>query len=139
MRGAPLDETRLRADFPQRFSEADHVRGDPERRALAAQRERRFDNIILDARPAGRVDPAQAVQALTDAVRDLGLDVLPWNESLQQWRARVSSLRHWLPEHAVEGHVAELPDLSDAALLASLDQWLQIGRASVRERVCQSV
>src|SRR3546814_4106512 len=31
---------------------------------------------------------------------------------------------HWLPEHAGEGHVSELPDLSDAALLASLDQWL---------------
>src|SRR3546814_12020131 len=90
MRGAPLDETRLRADFPQRFSEANHVRWDPERRALAAQRERRFDNIILDARPAGRVDHAQAAQALTDAVRDLGLDVLPWHESLQPYIGRES-------------------------------------------------
>ncbi len=119
LRGAPLDETRLQADFPQRFSEADHVRWDPDRRALVAQRERRFDHIILDARPAGRVDPAQAARALTDAVRDLGLGVLPWSESLQQWRARVSSLRHWLPERA-----GELPDLSDATLLATLEQWL---------------
>jgi ATP-dependent helicase HrpB len=119
LRGAPLDETRLQRDFPQRFSEADHVRWDPERRALVAQRERRFDRIVLDARPAGRVDPAQAARALTDAVRELGLDVLPWSEALRQWRARVASLRHWLPDAA-----GDWPDLSDHALLETLDDWL---------------
>jgi ATP-dependent helicase HrpB len=119
LRGAPLDEARLQRDFPQRFSEADHVRWDADRRALVARRERRFDQIVLDARPAGRVDPAQAARALTDAVRELGLDALPWSEGLRQWRARVASLRHWRPELA-----AELPDLSDHALLDSLDRWL---------------
>src|SRR5690606_24969244 len=120
LRGAPLDEVRLQADFPQRFTETDHVRWDPERRALVAQRERRFAGIVLDMRPAGRVDPEKAAQALTDAVRDLGLEVLPWSEALGQWRARVASLRQWMPE--LEN---ELPDLSDEALLASLDQWLK--------------
>jgi len=120
LRGAPLDETRLQADFPERFSDADHVRWDADRRALVAQRERRFDRIVLEARPGGRVDPALAAQALTDAVRDLGLDALPWSDALRQWRARVSSLRHWLPQQA-----EALPDLSDKALLAGLDQWLR--------------
>ena len=120
LRAAPLDEARLQAEFPQRFSEADHVRWDAERRALVAQRERRFDRIVLDARPAGRVDPGQAAQALTDAVRELGLDALPWSEPLRQWRARVASLRHWVPALA-----SELPDLSDEALLAGLDDWLR--------------
>ncbi|WP_233511629.1 ATP-dependent helicase HrpB [Cognatiluteimonas weifangensis] len=120
LRAAPLDETQLRRAFPQRFSEADHVRWDPQRRALVAQRERRYERIVLDARPAGRVDPAQAAQALVEAVRTLGLEALPWSESLQQWRARVASLRHWLPEQA-----SALPDLTDAALLAGLDSWLR--------------
>jgi ATP-dependent helicase HrpB len=119
LRGAPLDEARLQRDFPQRFSEGDHVRWDPDRRALVAQRERRFDRIVLDARPAGRVDPAQAARALTDAVRELGLDVLPWSDAARQWQARVAAVRAWMPELA-----AELPDLSDAALLATLDDWL---------------
>jgi ATP-dependent helicase HrpB len=119
LRGAPLDEARLQRDFPQRFGEADHVRWDPDRRALVAQRERRFDRIVLDARPAGRVDPAQAARALTDAVRELGLDVLPWSDAARQWQARVAVARAWMPELA-----AELPDLSDAALLATLDGWL---------------
>ena len=119
LRGAPLDEARLQREFPQRFIEQDTVRWDPGQRALLAQRERRFDRIVLDARRAGRVDPAQAAQALTDAVRELGLDVLPWSEALTQWRARIASLRQWVPDLA-----DDLPDLSDQALLDRLDAWL---------------
>jgi ATP-dependent helicase HrpB len=119
LRGAPLDEARLQRDFPQRFSEGDHVRWDPGKRALVAQRERRYDRIVLDARPAGRVDPAQAARALTDAVRELGLDALPWSDAARQWQARVQAVRAWMPELA-----AQLPDLSDDALLATLDDWL---------------
>lgn len=118
LRAAPVDERRLRRDFPSRFSDRDEVRWDDGRRALVAERVQRFDGIVLDARPAGRVDPAQAAQALTDAVRAHGLDALPWRESLTQWRARVRCLRAWMPELA-------LPDLSDDALLASLDAWLK--------------
>jgi ATP-dependent helicase HrpB len=120
LRAAPLDETRLQREFPHRFVETDAVRWDVGKRALVAQRERRYERIVLDARPAGRVDPERAAQALTDAVRELGLDVLPWSDALRQWRARVACLRQWLPELA-----AELPDLSDAALLATLDTWLR--------------
>ncbi|MCW0413080.1 ATP-dependent RNA helicase HrpB [Xanthomonas sacchari] len=118
LRAVPVDERYLRAQFPQRFAQEDVVRWDPERRALTALRETRFDRIVLDSRPAGRVEPAQAAAALTDAVRELGLQALPWSENLSQWRARVAGLRQWMPE-------LELPDLGDAALLASLDDWLR--------------
>ena len=117
LRGAPLDEARLRRDFPGRFVEEDTVRWDAERQALIAQRERRFDGIVLDSRPAGRVDPALAAHALVDAVRTLGLDALPWTEPFAQWRARVRCVRAWMPELG-------LPDLGDEALLATLDAWL---------------
>jgi len=118
LRAAPVDEARLRADFPDRFVEEEGAVWDPERRALVARRESRFDRIVLDSRPAGRVDPARAAQALTEAVRTLGLEALPWSEGLRQWQARAVSLRAWMPELG-------LPDRSDAALLASLDAWLR--------------
>src|SRR5690606_35588569 len=60
LRGAPVDEAALRSAFGERFVERDEVRWDAGRRALVAERVRRFDGIVLDARPAGRVDPAQA-------------------------------------------------------------------------------
>ncbi|MCM2336676.1 MAG: ATP-dependent helicase HrpB, partial [Pseudomonas sp.] len=118
LRAAPLDEARLRREFPARFVEEDAVRWDDARRALVAERVQRFDAIVLDARPAGRVDPAHAARALTEAVRTLGLDALPWSESARQWRARVVALNAWLPELG-------LPDLRDDALLATLDVWLR--------------
>ena len=118
LRAAPVDETALRRDFAPRFSERDETRWDADRRALVAERVRRFAGIVLDSRPAGRPDPAAAAQALTDAVRDLGLDVLPWSDGLRQWRARVAGLREWMPELG-------LPDLGDARLMASLDAWLR--------------
>lgn len=117
LRAAPVDENRLRRDFPERFTQQDVVRWDGEKRALVARRETRFDRIVLDSRSAGRVDPAHAAKALTDAVAELGVDALPWTEGLRQWQARALAVRAWMPE-------LDLPDVSDAALMATLPAWL---------------
>ncbi len=118
LRGAPVDEARLQRDFPQRFFEGDVVRWDAAARALVSRRERRFDRITLESKPAGRPDPALAAQALTEAVGELGLEALPWTDALRQWRERVRCLREWMPELG-------LPDLSDEALLATREAWLK--------------
>lgn len=117
-RGAPVDEAWLEREFPGRFFEGDVVRWDAASRALVSRRERRFDCITLESKPAGRPDPALAAQALTDAVGELGLDALPWTDGLRQWRERVRCLREWSPELG-------LPDLSDEALLATRERWLR--------------
>jgi len=118
LRAAPVDEARLRSDFPARFVDAEFVRWDEQARALVTRRESRFDQIVLSSKPAGRPDPEQAAQALCDAVAGYGLQSLPWGEGLQQWRARVQCLRAWMPELG-------LPDFSDAALLQQREQWLK--------------
>ncbi|MGL6289842.1 MAG: ATP-dependent helicase HrpB [Silanimonas sp.] len=118
LRGASVDESRLKTDFPERFVEEDTVRWDANARALVARRERRFERVVLDSRPAGRPDPARAAQALTDAVHELGLESLPWTEGLKQWRERLRCLREWMPE-------LDWPEACDEALLASLDEWLK--------------
>jgi ATP-dependent helicase HrpB len=118
LRGAPVDEAMLHKEFAAHFREGDEVRWDAGRRALTSERIERFDDIVLSSKPAGRVDPALAARALTDAVRELGLGALPWSEAFSQWRVRVQCLRAWMPQ-------LDLPDLSDAALLATLDAWLQ--------------
>jgi len=117
-RGAPLDEARLRRDFPARFVERDFVHWDPAARALQARRELRFDKIILESKPAGRIDPAMAAEALSDAVAELGIDALPWTDGLRQWRERARCLHAWMPELG-------LPDFSDAALLDARGRWLR--------------
>jgi ATP-dependent helicase HrpB len=85
---------------------------------LQSRREQRFERIVIDSRPAGRIDPSLAAQALSDAVAELGLEVLPWSEAARQWRERVRCLREWQPELG-------LPDFGDEALLATRAAWLQ--------------
>ena len=118
LRAAPLDESRLQSDFPERFIEQDHVRWDDKQNALIARREVRFDQSVLSSKSAGKVDPAQAAEALCAVVRQKGLSLLPWSGNAQQFRERVACLRGWLPE-------LELPDASDESLMAELDTWLK--------------
>ncbi|MBV2208465.1 MAG: ATP-dependent helicase HrpB [Thermomonas sp.] len=118
LRAAPVDEAWLRRAFAAQFREGDEVRWDAGKRALVNERIERFDGIVLSSKSAGRADPALAAAALVTAVRGLGLDCLPWSEALTQWRIRVQCLRAWMPE-------LDLPDLSEAALLASLERWLK--------------
>ncbi|MET0232761.1 MAG: ATP-dependent helicase HrpB [Rhodanobacteraceae bacterium] len=113
---APFDPDLLARDFAHRFAERRVVRWNRETRAVDVSLERRFDAIVLERRsvPARSED---AVPALIAAVRELGLDALPWSDHARELRLRVESLRAWDPSLG-------LPDFSDAALLASLDEWL---------------
>ena len=113
---APFDPVLLERDFPQRFKRERVVRWNRDARAIEAFDERRFGAIVLERRsvPASADD---ALPALLAAVRELGLDALPWGDHARDLRVRVALLREACPELG-------LPDLSDAALLASLDDWL---------------
>jgi ATP-dependent helicase HrpB len=118
LRAAPIDQHRLEQDFPERFVSSDSVRWDERSNALIARRERRFDQIVLSSQSGGKVDPEQAAAALCALVRLKGLHILPWTEKAQQFRLRACRLREWLPELA-------LPEVSEAALLSTLEAWLQ--------------
>src|SRR5690606_21973588 len=117
LQAAPVDEAHLRRAFAGHFTQRDQARWDDDRGALVSERVHAFDAIVLESRPGGRIDPAKAAAALVEAARVRGLQALPWTPALQQWRERVRCLREWMPELG-------LPDLSDEALLASLDDWL---------------
>lgn len=116
-RAVPVDERTLRRDFADRFATGDRVLWDAGARGIAAVRESRFDRIVLERRPLARPDPSRYAEALLDAVRQLGLAALPWSDATAQWRARVQCARHWHPGSG-------LPDMSDAALMDSLEIWL---------------
>jgi ATP-dependent helicase HrpB len=117
LRAAPLDPLALERDFPERFTEHERVYWDGELRRIVACRERRFERIVLDTRPLPDFDRSRFAEALTDAVRQLGLAALPWTEALQQWRARVELLRGACPELALSA-------ADDDTLLATLPDWL---------------
>ena len=112
---APFDADLLEHDFPHLFTRARVVRWNGESRAVEAFEEQCFAAIVLERRIV-RATADDAVPALLAAVRELGLDALPWSAHARALRQRVALLRDACPELA-------LPDLSDEALLASLDDW----------------
>jgi len=113
---APLDLRTLERDYPQRFTHARTLRWNDARDAVEAFEERRFGAIVLERRSVP-VQAEDALPAMLSAIRSKGLDALPWSEHAQRLRLRMQALRVWMPE-------AGLPDVSDTALLATLENWL---------------
>jgi len=100
--------------------ELEHVEWDYRKDRFTAERRSLVGNILLATQPLERVPEQARAEALLGLVRKKGLDVLPWSKPLLQWRARVMLLRD--TEAAVGGNL--WPDLSDEALLATLETWL---------------
>jgi ATP-dependent helicase HrpB len=113
---APLDFRVLERDFPQQFVRERTLRWNDDRNAVEAFDEQRFGAIVLERRSVP-VKAEDALPALLAAVRAKGIDVLPWSEHARRLRARMQALREWMPEQV-------LPDVSDATLLVTLDEWL---------------
>ena len=113
---APLDPHTLEREFPAQFGRVRTLRWNDQRGAAEAFEETRFGAIVL-ARHSVPVKPADALPAMLAAIRARGLEVLPWSDHARHLRARMRALRAWMPELG-------LPDLSDATLLATLEQWL---------------
>ncbi|UTW45978.1 ATP-dependent helicase HrpB [bacterium SCSIO 12696] len=72
--------------------------------------------IVWRTEALAAVDTKHRVAALLQVVRNQGLGILPWSDALKQWRSRVMLL------HQILG--SPWPDLSDDALLGSLEDWL---------------
>jgi ATP-dependent helicase HrpB len=111
---APLEEAELVAAFAQQLTTEDRLEESGAGR-LRAKRLTLLGRLVVRETLDENPDPALIAAALADRVRAEGVGVLPWGEAAQSLRRRVGFLR--------ERDLA-WPDLSDAALLASLDDWL---------------
>jgi ATP-dependent helicase HrpB len=113
----PLDPKLFDHELADLVSEQERVEWDDNQQGLLAEQQRRIGNLVLTARPLEQVSPQARTQALVDLIRKRGLSLLPWNEEIDHWRARVAFCR----KHSA---CDEWPDLSDATLLADLENWL---------------
>ena len=82
---------------------------------LRSERRRRLGAIILTTTPGGTPSPGATTDAVAEACRTEGLDVLPWGEAAEL-RARLALLNRELGE--------PWPAMDDGALLDRAEQWL---------------
>jgi ATP-dependent RNA helicase HrpB len=115
---APVRHADLEEYFSAQIREHAEIVWDDREQAIRARRERRLGALLLDSTEIRNPD-SQAVQnAALAGLRQLGPAGLPWTPELRQWQARVSLMR----QYAVASP-EPWPDLSDAALAATLEDW----------------
>jgi ATP-dependent helicase HrpB len=112
---APITATEIEELFSERIVAEQVVQWSARDGAVLARQRRRFGALILEDKPLAGPDPDRLKAAMLDGVRQLGLTALPWSDDLAKWRERIAFLRQ---------HEESWPDLSDPALLATLDDWL---------------
>ncbi|WP_296597676.1 ATP-dependent helicase HrpB, partial [Phenylobacterium sp.] len=110
---APLDPAELQA-FSAQFEVEERLEESGGGR-LRAKRLTRLGRLTIREEIDENPDPALIAQALAGRVRGEGLKILPWGEAAVSLRERAAFL------HARD---PAWPDLSDAALLDRLDDWL---------------
>jgi ATP-dependent helicase HrpB len=115
---APLRLADLEKYFSAQIQDHAEIVWDDREQAIRARRERRLGALALESTEIRDPD-AQALQnAALAGLRQLGISGLPWTRVLRQWQARVLLMR----EHSVASP-EPWPDLSDAALFATLEDW----------------
>jgi len=117
---AELDPALFDSVLAEQVSSQDLLEWDEREGVLRAERQRKVGDLVLSCEALPGLDAEARTTALLGLVRRKGLALLPWTPELRQWQARVMLLRGL----DLQQGSSEWPDVSDAALLASLETWL---------------
>jgi ATP-dependent helicase HrpB len=115
---APVSMKDLQAQFSAQIETSTRIEWDTRSEAIVARRERRLGALVLASEDLATPDPGAAQEALLVGLRQLGVGALPWTPELRQWQARLALMRRF--------NVASpepWPNLDDATLLATLEDW----------------
>jgi len=129
---ATLDPDRLPRSLTGPMTEQVEATFDAVSGTVLARRRRRLGSLILSDRTEP-IDPARVAEILAEAVAAEQLRQLPWTGAARQLQARVALMRGIEPD-------ADWPDLTDYALIRSVQDWLPpylagIGRVSDMQRL----
>ena len=114
---SPLPKPELLETFAGEITVREDVTWDPVDEAVVAQRAQRLGAIIVSSQsiqPAGELVRA----AMLEGVRRTGFNSLPWGKD----SLSIVSRCEWLRRHHLVS--ADWPDLSEAHLMATLEEWL---------------
>jgi ATP-dependent helicase HrpB len=116
----PLDRAALPELFPDQITRRHICQWSRRTQRIEARVQDCFGALTLTDHPWPDAPAEARVQAACDGLRDLGL---PWTDAARRFASRVQLLRK-------QG--VDLPDMSDAALLARAETWLAPWLENVR-------
>ncbi|MEI6987120.1 MAG: ATP-dependent helicase HrpB [Rhodospirillaceae bacterium] len=116
---APLTLAEIENGFLELIETHDEVSWDEREMVVLARRRRQLGALVLADEALSEVPAERLGTALLEGIRRHGLALLPITTAIGEWRSRVAFLRR------LEGPDSRWPDLSDTALLATLEDWLQ--------------
>ncbi|MFA6962968.1 MAG: ATP-dependent helicase HrpB [Opitutaceae bacterium] len=136
-----IEEPWLKELFPEDYRDAVGVVYDTSTRRVIARRERRFRDLVLEAKLTADEPPAsEAASLLAREVMAGNILLTEWNENVDQWIVRVNRLAEWFPELEVTPITEEdratlieqicygsygARELKDKPVMPALRDWLR--------------
>ena len=125
-----VEEAWLKELFPSDYENATAVVYDESAKRVIARRERRFRDLVLEAKASADDVPLDAAAAiLTQLVLSGKLKLEAWDESVEQWIVRVNRLAEWFPE-------LEVNPITDADRATLIEQicYGELGYKDIRDK-----
>jgi ATP-dependent helicase HrpB len=113
---APVTREEIETHLASQIVVQEEVTWDAEAGRVDARRTRRLGALVLSEGLVRDPDPAAVAHAFWDGMRRAGLAAIPWSDGFVRLRERLAFLGAIDP--------SGWPDVSDAALLERLEEWL---------------
>lgn len=104
-------------DLAPLVKEKEVVTWDTRKGGLIASLDMRIGSIVLQSKPLPDPDESRLAEAISEALKKEGANLLDWNEEVKQWQCRVMSLKQWNTDQ-------DWPDVSQKTLLITNKSWL---------------
>ena len=125
-----IEEPWLKGIFPDDYREVRAVTYDESIKRVVSRRERRFRDLVLEAKSSSDEAPLnEAAALLTTEVLAGRLKLEAWDEAVEQWITRVNRLAEWFPE-------LEVNPLTDADRATLIEQicYGELGYRDIKDK-----
>ncbi len=125
-----IEEAWLKEIFPDDYREVRAVTYDESIKRVVSRRERRFRDLVLEAKSSSDEAPLnEAAALLTKEVLAGRLKLEAWDENVEQWIIRVNRLAEWFPE-------LEVNPLTDADRATLIEQvcYGELGYRDIKDK-----
>ncbi len=125
-----VEEAWLKELFPADYRDVRGVVYDAQMKRVITRRERRFRDLVLEAKVSGDDAPlGEAASLLTTEVLEGRIKIEAWDEGVEQWILRVNRLAEWFPE-------LEVNPLTEADRATLIEQicYGELGARAVKDK-----